>query len=98
MEAMEIKSVDRPIIIFVGKDFRKSSSAYRDVRIPKNINTEVVEEKNRKTFPSSHPGFPPHFPYGTSTTLESPTNPIPPLVSSTTYQPTTTFTSYHSST
>jgi phosphoribosylformylglycinamidine (FGAM) synthase PurS component len=45
MVAMEKKSVERPIINFLGKDLRKSSSAYRDVRIPKNINTDVDEEK-----------------------------------------------------
>lgn len=43
--AIEKKRVERPIIIFLGKDSRKSSSAYLDVRIPKNIKTEVEEEK-----------------------------------------------------
>ncbi|CAB4268871.1 unnamed protein product [Prunus armeniaca] len=76
MEAMEIKSVERPIIIFVGKDVRKSSSAYRDVRIPKNINTEFVEEKSdiasetintTNIFSSKNKGkpVPPLFPPGT---------------------------------
>jgi phosphoribosylformylglycinamidine (FGAM) synthase PurS component len=45
MVAIEKKSVERPIINLLGKDLRKSSSAYRDVRIPKNINTDVDEEK-----------------------------------------------------
>ena len=45
MAAMDKKSVERPKIKLVGKDLRKSSSAYRDVRIPKNINTDVDEEK-----------------------------------------------------
>jgi phosphoribosylformylglycinamidine (FGAM) synthase PurS component len=45
MVAMEKKSVERPIINLVGKDLWKSSSAYRDVRIPRNINTDVDEEK-----------------------------------------------------
>ena len=45
MAAMDKKSVERPKINLVGKDLRKSSSAYRDVRIPKNINTDVDEEK-----------------------------------------------------
>uniref|UniRef100_A0A6N2LSB0 Uncharacterized protein n=1 Tax=Salix viminalis TaxID=40686 RepID=A0A6N2LSB0_SALVM len=40
MVAIEKKSVERPIINLVGKDLRKSSSA-----IPKNINTDVDEEK-----------------------------------------------------
>ena len=44
--AIEKKRVERPMIIFLGKDSRKSSSAKRDVRIPKNIKTEV-EEENR---------------------------------------------------
>jgi phosphoribosylformylglycinamidine (FGAM) synthase PurS component len=45
MAAIEKKSMERPMINLVGKDLRKSSSAYRDVRIPKNINTDVDEEK-----------------------------------------------------
>ena len=46
MVAMDKTSMERPIINLVGKDFRKSSSPYRDVvRIPKSINTDVDEEK-----------------------------------------------------
>ncbi|KAG6756949.1 hypothetical protein POTOM_037250 [Populus tomentosa] len=37
--------MERPMINLAGKDLRKSSSACRDVRIPKNINTNVDEEK-----------------------------------------------------
>uniref|UniRef100_A0A2C9VJS2 Uncharacterized protein n=1 Tax=Manihot esculenta TaxID=3983 RepID=A0A2C9VJS2_MANES len=33
------------MINLVGKDLRKSSSACRDIKIPKNINTDVEEEK-----------------------------------------------------
>ncbi|KAM1059634.1 hypothetical protein ACFX13_024928 [Malus domestica] len=46
MVAIAKKRAARPIIIFVGKDFRKSSSAKRDVRIPRNVNVAVVEEKS----------------------------------------------------
>jgi hypothetical protein len=44
--AIEKKRQERPTIIFVGKDLRKSSSLYRDVRIPKNINNEDVDANN----------------------------------------------------
>ena len=44
MVAMERIRVERPTIIFLGKDLRKSSSAYRDVRMPRNINNEVEAE------------------------------------------------------
>ncbi|KAM2853231.1 hypothetical protein FF1_023842 [Malus domestica] len=46
MVAIDKKRVKRPIIIFVGKDLLKSSSEKRDVRIPKNMIIEVVEEKS----------------------------------------------------
>ncbi|KAF4388661.1 hypothetical protein G4B88_018938 [Cannabis sativa] len=44
--AIDMKSVRSPITNFVGNDLRKSSSAYLDVSIPKNINTEAVDEKS----------------------------------------------------
>ena len=44
MAPIDRKRVKKPTINFVGKDVRKSSSAKRDVRIPKNTMTEVVEE------------------------------------------------------
>lgn len=44
--AMEKKRVKRPIIILVGKDFWKYSASKCNVRIPKNINTEVEEENS----------------------------------------------------
>lgn len=46
IDAMEKKSVARPIINLFGKVSRKSSSAYREVRIDKNINMEITEENN----------------------------------------------------
>lgn len=46
MVAIEKKRVASPTIIFVGKDLRKSCSSYRDVRIVKNINTDVDEENS----------------------------------------------------
>ncbi|KAF4379689.1 hypothetical protein F8388_023706 [Cannabis sativa] len=46
--AIDMKSVRSPITNFVGNDLRKSSSAYLDVSIPKNINTEAVDEKSEK--------------------------------------------------
>ena len=52
MAAMDRKRVERPIINFFGKDSRKSSSAYLDVRIPRNISTEVVEVNSAMAFDS----------------------------------------------
>ncbi|KAG6628863.1 hypothetical protein CIPAW_14G042000 [Carya illinoinensis] len=46
--AIEKKRAKMPMIIFLGKDVRKSSSACRDVRIPKNIITEVEEENSER--------------------------------------------------
>ena len=46
MAAIEMKRVERPIISFVGNRVRNLFSAYCDVRIPRNINTEVVAEKS----------------------------------------------------
>ena len=46
MVAIEKKRVERPIISFVGNRVRNLFSAYCEVRIPKNINTEVVAEKS----------------------------------------------------
>ncbi|GMN69347.1 hypothetical protein TIFTF001_038398 [Ficus carica] len=43
--AMEKKSVDNPRNNLVAKDTRKSYSSYLEVKIPKNTNTEAVEEK-----------------------------------------------------
>ena len=48
MAAIEKKRVERSIIIFLGKDSRKSSSTYRDVRILINIKTEVGEKRVRE--------------------------------------------------
>ena len=42
--AVAKKREPRPVINFFGSDLRKSSSAYRVVRISKNINKEVKEE------------------------------------------------------
>ena len=50
MVAMDKKSVERLKINSVGTDLRKSFSAYRDVRLPKNINTDVDEEKGEITY------------------------------------------------
>ena len=44
--AIETKRVESPIISFVGSRVRNFTSAYWDVRIPRNINTEVVAEKS----------------------------------------------------
>ncbi|KAL5824365.1 hypothetical protein ACOSQ3_020428 [Xanthoceras sorbifolium] len=44
IDAMAKKREPRPIINFLGNDSRKSSIAYRAVRIAKNINREVKEE------------------------------------------------------
>jgi hypothetical protein len=46
MVAIEKKRHERPTINFVGKDLRKSSSLYRDVRIPKNINNDDEDANN----------------------------------------------------
>lgn len=43
MVTMEKNKHVSPKINFVGKDLRKSSSAYLAVRIPKNINSDVHE-------------------------------------------------------
>ncbi|WRX18960.1 hypothetical protein QQP08_011447 [Theobroma cacao] len=42
---IEMKSEESPMINLLGKDLRKSGAVYRDVRMPTNINTEVVEAK-----------------------------------------------------
>ena len=61
MVAIEKKRVERPIISFVGNRVRNLFSAYCDVRIPRNINTDVVAEKsemesdNMKTVNKSFP-------------------------------------------
>lgn len=44
--AIENKRVKSPIISFVGSRVRNLFSSYCDVRIPRNINTEVVAEKS----------------------------------------------------
>ena len=44
MVAMEMKSVVSPIISLFGNDCRKSSSAYREVRMDRKIKIEVTEE------------------------------------------------------
>lgn len=44
--AIEKKREERPMINLVGKYLRKSSSRYREVRIPKNISNVVQEENN----------------------------------------------------
>lgn len=46
MLAIDKNSMERPTIIFLGRDLRKSSSAYREVRIDKNTSTEEEEEKS----------------------------------------------------
>ena len=46
MDVMEMKSDASPTINFNGKDLRKSFSAYREVRMYKNISVEVEEEKS----------------------------------------------------
>lgn len=43
---MEMNNVISPMMSLRGSDSRKSSSAQRDVRIPKNMNTAVEEENN----------------------------------------------------
>ena len=48
MVTMEKNKVPRPIINLVGNDLRKSSSLYRDVRIPRNTRAEVADENNDK--------------------------------------------------
>ena len=46
MAAIEKKRAERPIINFVGNRVRNLLSAYCDVMMPRNINTEVVAEKS----------------------------------------------------
>lgn len=43
MVTMEKNRHASPKINLVGRDLRKSSSAYRAVRIPKNSNTDIEE-------------------------------------------------------
>nr|GEY39080.1 hypothetical protein [Tanacetum cinerariifolium] len=50
MLTIEKKRQAIPKTNLVGKEIRKSSSAYRAVRIPKNINTEVDDEKRESPF------------------------------------------------
>ncbi|KAG2673959.1 hypothetical protein I3760_13G113400 [Carya illinoinensis] len=47
MVAIEKKRVERPIIIFVGKDLRKSSSAYRDEKRDKA--SEIIKIMNKSS-------------------------------------------------
>lgn len=46
MATMEMKREERPIISFTGNHVRNFFSAYSDVRIPRNVNTEVVAKKS----------------------------------------------------
>jgi len=46
MVAIEISNKIKPHMSFSGNDLRKSLSAYRDVRIDKNININAVEVNN----------------------------------------------------
>ena len=46
MAAIEIKRRDRPNISFLGNRVRNLYSAYCEVKIPRNINTEVVAKKS----------------------------------------------------
>ena len=49
--AIERIRVERPTIIFLGKDLRKSSSAERGVRMQRNINNEVeAESRDRASY------------------------------------------------
>ncbi|RDY10675.1 hypothetical protein CR513_04767, partial [Mucuna pruriens] len=48
MLIIEINSATSPDINFKGSDLRKSSSAYREMRIDKKIRIEVDEEINAK--------------------------------------------------
>lgn len=48
IDAIEQKRVIKPSINLFGRDSRKSSSAYRDVRMDKNINIEVTDENRAK--------------------------------------------------
>ena len=50
MVAIDTKSNIRPVMSFKGNDMRKSLSAYREVRIDRNIRTEAVEENNDIAF------------------------------------------------
>ncbi|EOY20799.1 Galactose-1-phosphate uridylyltransferase, putative [Theobroma cacao] len=45
IDAIDMKREESPMINLLGKDLRKSCVVYRDVRMPTNINTEVVEAK-----------------------------------------------------
>jgi len=46
MLTIEMNSARRPDISFKGSDVRKSSSAYREIRIDKKIRMEVDDEIN----------------------------------------------------
>ena len=48
IDVMEMNRVRRPIINLFGKAYRKSSSAYRAVRIDKNVRMAAVDEKRER--------------------------------------------------
>lgn len=50
IEMMDTNNASSPIISFDGNLVRKSSSAYREVRIDKNITIDVTDEKRATEF------------------------------------------------
>lgn len=48
MDVMERNKVTKPIINLFGREYRKSPSEYRAVRMDKNINKEAVDEKRER--------------------------------------------------
>lgn len=76
MEIMDTNNARSPNISFNGKAVQKSSSAYREVRIDKNITIDVTDEKratefdkinmsNQNFFPNLGKPFASLFPPGT---------------------------------